>query len=184
MEYIMLYHGSPQGRALEIIKNGVLLATNCKRIWDNRYTNIAGKNLKTTDGYVYLTDKLSKAAYYGKVATICEEAGDISYFIFRVKIPKKLLLPDLDELAMNYDIYDESFSAEDSLEKCHSVRTDFSIKTTNYEIEYIEIKTRNGNEKILSLMKELSFYRTENYEDPVELVERIGEVCVWRKIEL
>ena len=51
---MVLYHGSPESRAKKIIEKGEI-SNWCERIWKG---NLDGKDIGTTDGYIYLSDKI------------------------------------------------------------------------------------------------------------------------------
>lgn len=96
---MILYHGTSDLLANEIIKTRKI-KNICERSWKGEIRTQSGNNINidTTDGYVYLTNKLSLAIYYGNCANMKQGKHSLEVFIFRINIDEKELLPDKDEL--------------------------------------------------------------------------------------
>lgn len=180
---MILYHGTPQKNALSIIEAGEI-RNRCNRIWDSEYSVIDGNalSLKTSDGYVYLTDKFSMAAFYGNAARIKSAEEHDSYYVFKVDIPEDELLQDADELRMNWKIDNPNMSAKESLEKCHCVTVGHSINKNNYKIEYIEIPIRNIDHELIYLVRQICEYKNDMEEDPKELMNELERYVSWKEI--
>lgn len=131
-----LYHGTKESYGKQIINQGILKA-NIKRNYDKKFA----KSLRTTDGFVYLTNNLSKATYYGNkncfiFATHDQEVEE-NYYIFRIQIDEKELLPDRDELRAYY--LPEESDLDISLTKCMSAVVNRDICLKDYNSHYVKI---------------------------------------------
>lgn len=89
-----LYVGTNMERGLAIIKEGKIRCV-VDRIHGDSYGDLA-----TSDGFVYLTDKVPIAIYYGNKAQIginpIAETG--CFYIFEIEVDESQLLPDMDEI--------------------------------------------------------------------------------------
>ncbi len=182
---MILYHATP-GVTGEKIINTRTIKNNCPRLWDGEVHHANGKveDISTTDGYVYLSNKLSLAAFYGNVSRMNVNNCD-DYYIFRVNIPEELLKPDQDELKINHGIED-ILTARESLDACGCACVDFSIKADEYNIEYIHIDTNDFsaplNKEIYYLCSE---HKNDMQPDPVELIDKIdkiNKIANWEKL--
>ena len=136
-----LFHGTPKSRGDIIIKEKrischakPMFEDGCEDILQSaEYSDnlIKPKTLSTTPGYVYLSDLIFNAMYYGNVNAF---SNDEDYFyLFKVELPEEVLEPDEDEIRMvlckdpmNYP------SVKDSLNACHSVRYNNDIISFEY----------------------------------------------------
>lgn len=185
-----LYHGTKKSYGKQIINQGMLKA-NIKRNYDKKFT----KSLRTTDGFVYLTNNLSKATYYGNkncfiFATHDHEIEE-KYYIFRIQIDEKELLPDRDELRAYYLSEDSDLSI--SLNKCASVTVDKDVCLKDYNAHYVEIPSAISKESStqrrfmidfiklyqIELRDELNDYQKEYIKKSYEQFE---ELFNWNKI--
>lgn len=126
---MILYHATPISRFDQIIKDKQL-KKDAPLIWDidiSAYTlklensNI-DTNTRTTTGYVYLTNSISDAVYYG--ATACNKVDDREFAIFRIDLDILILEPDRDNLSLFLDgkYRNIDATAQESLNLVHSVR--------------------------------------------------------------
>lgn len=150
-----LYHGTPSSRGEKIIEDKVILH-NVKRLYNDHFSlkniscNISYNNvnipstLETTDGYVYLTDSLFYAIYYGNKNSISLTHDDF-FYVFQVDVDLSELEPDTDEIMMTTSTpVDTIQHANDSLACCRSARLAKSISSTDYLIKYIKLPTTSN----------------------------------------
>ena len=172
---MVLYHGSPESRAKKIIEKGEI-SNWCERIWKG---NLDGKDIGTTDGYIYLSDKFSKAAFYGNASKVC--CDEDSFYVFRINMDISELKQDADELRINCNINNASYSAKESLDICHCVSVGHCINKKEYSIEYMRIGKENPQLK--KLVTDLcGKYKSESCLDPCEELEHINRVGKWVKM--
>lgn len=131
-----LYHGTKESYGNQIIKQGIIKA-NIRRNYDDNFA----ESLRTTDGFVYLSNNLSKATYYGNkncfiFATNDQELEEY-YYVFRIQMNAKELLPDRDELRAYYLSEDSDLCT--SLSKCASATVKRDISLQDYNGHYVKI---------------------------------------------
>ncbi|MBU8707955.1 hypothetical protein [Bacillus subtilis] len=123
---MIVYHGTSEQRGQKILADKLI-----KHKVDRVHTL---ERTKTTDGYIYVSDKFSVSAYFGNLATIIEDTESPYFFIFEIEIHKNELLPDLDETNPKINLYlDESKSyenlgAEQSFKLFHSASIKRNLK--------------------------------------------------------
>lgn len=181
---MLLYHGTPGPMGQKIITERVI-KNNCNRLWNGSIQAVGEKiDISTTDGLVYFSNKLSLASFYGNANRWnCKEKTSLIY-VFRVNIPEEELLPDWDELKINWEqIVRKDITAEQSLSICSCVSVDHSIKADKYNIEYIEIDMLDDSselsEKIIELCRE---YKNNMEPDPEDLVNEIDVLGKWIRL--
>lgn len=133
---MILYHGTKAEYGEMIVKSGIL-KNDVKRNYEcNDYADLG-----TTNGYVYLTDKLYVAASYGNKNTFLfvdeGQKRDDFFYIFRIDMPSEMVEADLDEIKIvARQNTDREFSVEESLNLCSAVRCSTSISKNHYRISY------------------------------------------------
>lgn len=181
---MILYHGTPEINALKIIEKGSLL-NKCNRLWNSEMPLPDGnkKSFKTTDGYLYLTDKFSMAAFYGNSNRLNCEVDQSSYYVFRMEIPDNELEQDADELRMNWEIVNPNLTAMDSLEKCHCVSVSHPIDKEHYDIDYIKVSVRNIDAELTETIREIcGLYKSEMKPDPEDVINKLNSIVNWTRL--
>lgn len=126
---MLLYHGTNNKRGLKIIEDKTI-KSEIDRIHGDDYP----EDLRTTDGYVYLTSSISLAAYYGNKAEVQENDGAGEFYIFRVDdIEENLIERDLDEDRINEKYWGE----KDNKNKHFCFKSD--IDSSTYNIKYTKL---------------------------------------------
>ena len=100
---MLLYHGTLLESGEKIIQEGKIRC-QIKRSHEGYETIIEG----TTDGFVYLTQNLYTAYYYGNILLLDQDDYNKKYvYIFKIEIPDDniLLEPDFDELKVRNKVY-------------------------------------------------------------------------------
>jgi hypothetical protein len=163
---MFLYHGTKESFGKSIIKDGAI-KSNISRNYD---LNVA-QDYKTTDGYVYLTNNLSKACYYGNKNCFIfkDQKPEDYYYIFRLEIyDEKELLPDRDELrAYSLDIDSD---LNESLKKCMSATIKQDINLKKYQASYVIVPSvicRENEEKLKFILKSdfFTMYQIESRDN-------------------
>ena len=91
------------------------------------------------------------------------------------------LKQDVDELRINCNINNASYSAKESLDICHCVSVDHCINKKEYSIEYMRIGKENPQLK--KIVTDLcGKYKSESCLDPCEELEHINRVGKWVKL--
>lgn len=128
---MILYHGTTAEEAKRILETGFIKHNITRTFESNPYFK------GTTDGFVYLTNSLPLAFYYGNCKLIINECQDKNVYIFELCVPDELLCADLDELKEKTKCdFGEETTVEESLRICECVRCarDLSIVDANYVI--------------------------------------------------
>lgn len=184
---MILYHGTPLKSGKKIIETGVI-KHDCKRVWNSDDLMIMSdgkiESLETTDGFVYMSDKLSLATFYGNSARIRREEDDDWIYIFRVELSLNELQQDADELKMNYRIVNSKLSAQESLNICHCVTVDHSLSRNEYKIEYIKYPIRNfsHNYELKTLVEEINRNKSKKEADPSEVLNKLEVQIPWKSL--
>ena len=115
-----LFHATTMSRGLQIIKDGKIRTDAPSVIcW----------SLETTPGWIYLSDQLDNAVYWGnKIA--CLSKDELFFYIFRVQVQEENCYPDTDDLQYVSWLSPEEAENTD-LYTClsHSCRTDKELYT-------------------------------------------------------
>lgn len=138
---MILYHGTNQNRGNKILLDGVIKC-DIERFYGEMYDPI----LQTTNEYIYLTNSLTLATYYGNKHSY--SSNEEYFYVFKVKLPQDVLIPDLDELRMVYglDVKNNIYIASESLEICNSVAFPDDLPFNKYDIQYVKmLSTWNRN---------------------------------------
>jgi hypothetical protein len=119
---MIFYHGTSKKSGEKILQDGKIL-TNAPKVYGK------GHLIKeTTDGYVYLTDKISCAIDYGVNACLLENSKSLSedIYVFKIEVDKEEVEIDFDEIDVQKcsipDIESKVVDIETSLEYLCSVR--------------------------------------------------------------
>ena len=160
-----LYHGTPASNLNSILSNGLKLNQKSEFSEDS----------KTEQGYIYLTDNIAVAAYYGNMQAILNEEPCQEYIIFEVEIEENELLIDYDEIKYIFDEYGIRLNisnVEECLDLIHCCRISRSIKKEikqytrklpeNIHTEYItSLRERNKENKLKAneLSKKLNWIK-------------------------
>ncbi|NFQ35970.1 hypothetical protein [Clostridium sporogenes] len=134
---MIMYHATSLSRGNKILKDGTIKKDSEKVYGEDSL-------MPTTDGYVYLTNDLINAAYYGNKTAVLFDKDDM-FFIFRMDINIKDLEVDKDEI--EYTIkqspkYDDKFkdinnpTLDESLEYALSARIRQNIDFSKNKVEY------------------------------------------------
>ena len=130
---MLLYHGTTSERAYKIFMDG-RISNNCKRF----FTKEENGNGYTTQGYVYLTNEITFAAYFANCHAFVDQS--IELFIFRIDVPDELIEPDYDEMryqdALGHNREQYSSDLECSLAEFKSCRIPVSIEFNRFAVEY------------------------------------------------
>ncbi|HIW31174.1 MAG TPA: hypothetical protein IAA29_00145 [Candidatus Paenibacillus intestinavium] len=147
---MILYHGTNERLAKVILKDRVILSNPP----EHNFEGDVSKNkyiLPNTHGYIYLTNKLSKAAHYGSITTRNEEFQEHyaarygskdkpKSYVFKVEIEKEELEFDFDEeKVVNMDPSAKKiteYTVEQSLEALNSTRIKRNLNLGVNVIEY------------------------------------------------
>ena len=148
-----LYHGTPASNLDSILSDGLKLNQNSEFSEDS----------KTEQGYIYLTDNIAVAAYYGNIQTASNNNSCQDYIIFEVEIDENELLIDYDEIKYTleeYGISQNISNVEECLDLTHCCRISRPIK------KEIKRYTRKPPENIHN--KYVTSLRTRNKETKLE----------------
>ncbi|MCB8818308.1 hypothetical protein [Desulfosporosinus shakirovi] len=116
----------------------------------------------TTNGFIYLTNRISNALRYGNIPIVIRFDVSIRICIFKLKMPDNLLEPDLDEfnyLMLNDDIKlkiqnNNPPTVKDSLEFTRSVRVSQDIELNKYLLSFAELpSTLQFDDPLYKLVK-------------------------------
>lgn len=139
---IELYHGTKFENAESILEQRTISHLDTKSHYE-------GSGLETTPGYVYLTNNLFFALYYGNKHAVFED--DSHFAIFKLTLELDKLELDEDEL----DIFRngrggyENITPLEGLELFQSIRFPNSIQFDEIQVEYVKLKSSHyGNEGI------------------------------------
>lgn len=136
-----LFHGTSKSRGDIIVEEGKI-SCHAKLMYEDggedvlqsaEFSNglIKPTTLATTPGYIYLTNSIFKAAYYGNINAV--SGNEDSFYLFKVELPETLLEPDEDEIRMALCQDPGQYPrAIDSLSACHSARYNRDIITFEY----------------------------------------------------
>ena len=160
-----LYHGTPASNLNSILSNGLKLNQKSEFSEDS----------KTEQGYIYLTDNIAFAAYYGNMQATLNQEPCQEYIIFEVEIEENELLIDYDEIKHILEdcgISHNISNVEECLDLIHSCRISRSIKKEikqytrklpeNIHTEYItSFRERNKENKLKAneLSKKLNWIK-------------------------
>ncbi|MFR1708872.1 MAG: hypothetical protein ACLSV2_08225 [Clostridium sp.] len=158
---MILYHGTSEKRGIKIFDE-MSLKTNALRVYGEEHL------LPTTGGYIYLTNNLVNAIYYGN-KTACEDE-DNYLFVFEIEIDECKLEADMDQIIYSLipfgkhtkikDI--DSPTVQESLAYALSVRTrkDIDIKTSKTRFSkivssicYEDTSKRRNTQKLVGLLR-------------------------------
>lgn len=106
-EFLTLYRGTTFSRAQEIARTGEI---------SNRAVSMmnVSDELKTTEGYVYLTSNPGNAVYYGNGLALMNKEDQ--FCIYRCVLDIGELSADMDELNIQRNVpHDEQVTAQESL---------------------------------------------------------------------
>lgn len=185
-----LYHGTKESYGKQIIKQGIIKA-NIKRNYDDNFA----ESIRTTDGFVYLSNNLSKAAYYGNkncfiFATQDKEIEEY-YYIFRIQINEKELLPDKDELRAYY--LPEESDLSTSLTNCMSTVVNRDICLKDYNSHYVKIPSsmcKNNSPQLEFNIDFIKLYQIEKRDRLIDYqkeyikksYEQFEKLFIWDKL--
>ena len=160
-----LYHGTPASNLNSILSNGLKLNQKSEFSEDS----------KTEQGYIYLTDNIAVAAYYGNMQAILNEEPCLEYIIFEIEIEENELLIDYDEIKYTLEdcgISQNISNVEECLDLIHCCRISKPIKKEitqytrkppeNIHNEYISsLQNRNKENKFKAneLSKKLNWIK-------------------------
>lgn len=179
---MILYHGTPLESGEKIIQEGKIRC-QIKRSHEGYENIIEG----TTDGFVYLTQNLYTAYYYGNILLLDQDDYNKKYvYIFKIEIPDDniLLEPDFDELKVRNKVYSKNITWKECLEMCGCarIRQDITIK----ELEYIKLPgTGNRLEDIqdVKICCELSKMQLGYARSYGELEKEVETRWKWKKFD-
>jgi hypothetical protein len=158
---MILYHGTSEKRGIKILQENCL-KTNASRVYGEDYL------LPTTGGYIYLTNNLVNAIYYGN-KTACEDEDDY-LFVFEIEVDECTLEADMDQIiytlvpfGRHTKIKDiDNPTIQESLTYAMSVRTRENIDTKTSKIRYTQIvsslsidnpRQRRETQEVVGLVK-------------------------------
>jgi hypothetical protein len=135
---MILYHGTSEKRGIKILKENCL-KTNALRVYGEEHP------LPTTEGYIYLTNNLVNAIYYGN--NTAWEDGDNYLFVFEIEVEERKLEADMDQIiytlmpfGKHTKIKDiDNPTVQESLTYALSVRTRENIDIKTSKIRYTQI---------------------------------------------
>ena len=125
---MILYNGTTLEKARRILASGVIKAEIERDFSDNEYFS------GTTNGYVYLTQALHTAYFYGNIKVIDCECAEKYVCIFKIDTQMDQLVADFDELrdVMRMEVPDD-LSADESLWLCGCARTTSDVNVEGGE---------------------------------------------------
>lgn len=155
---MILYHGTTGKNGESILNMKKIKHKDVKRIYnddaDSLIQQINHKGITTfatTDNYVYLTDSLFNAIYYGNKHEIIYGENQC-FYVFKINIDESLLEVDEDEIILTICTYNPNFdpksvkTIQQSLALTKSVRYGDSVEP----IEYMKLPaTTNSNPDLL-----------------------------------
>ncbi|ARC67256.1 hypothetical protein B14_200045 (plasmid) [Bacillus licheniformis] len=116
---MIVYHGTSEHRAKKILEDKTI-----KHEIDRVHHLI--EEMKTTDGYTYVSNMFSVAAYFGNLTTIVEDKESPYYYVFEIDISESELHPDWDETNPNINLQldtsrsYENLTVQESFDLFHS----------------------------------------------------------------
>lgn len=188
---MILYHGTPISNGMKILEENVI-KSNIKRY---HYREIDINNTNTTDGYVYLTNDLSIAYYYGNIKTIGNEcAQEEKYvYVFEILVDDKKLEADKDQLTILKK--DSNITYKDSLYLCCCVRINEDVSVRNMRFLKLPGTTNKIEpERQIEVVRKLSDYARsksknpsknkdqDSIEEEIKLLDEINAEWSWNNI--
>ncbi|MCY9763253.1 hypothetical protein M5X06_21975 [Paenibacillus alvei] len=176
-----LYIGTSEERGHSILVEG-LIRCQVDRIYEEEDFG----EFETTDGYVYLTNDVTMAAYYGNKAQIISESAGAYLYLFEVEIDEGELLPDLDELKVEATFRPElhnkaaDFSVAYSINELASVRIDRDLSVDRDVVRYAKLPcTINFEDPMLEITKRcISSRKSRQPEVKFELIQLIPWILI------
>lgn len=148
MKKMILYHGTSSRAANEIFKRGGIIPANDDTV---HYITVDSR-LRTTQGFVYLTDNIKKAFKFGRSRCTNDNSkyvgnDDFNVYIFEIKIDEGNLKPDKDQCEILENILRTKYNClECSIDNCikniNSVRCSEELFFKNEVIRYQIWNTR------------------------------------------
>lgn len=194
---MILFHGTPASKAHKILNDGLISNQAEANYNENCIAQITkcqekqDVSLATTRGYVYLTNWLFKAVYYGNLYACTGNEKD--FYIFMVDIDENRLLPDLDEPQLQSCIWTtikkenvcDYTSYKDTLEEFRSVRYADSISKFKYCTLPSAMNTSDENSQLIKSIVDAYVDFSDNHSEAFlryveELKEQLVEKCIWR----
>lgn len=143
---MILYHGTTEKRALQILADRIVRA-NVERFYKEEYN---GDGF-SSDGYVYLTNEITFSVYFANSHSAIDDSQRLYLFCF--DIPNKLIEPDYDEIRYQGAAHSGTHYPNDilySLYEFKSCRVRFDIPLDEYDAKYciIDKSTISQIEKV------------------------------------
>ena len=133
---MILYHGTTEMRAKQIFDERMICCHS-----ERFFTEESNGNGYSTDGYVYLTNEITFAAFFANSHSLVDKSSKL--YIFRMSIPKSELEPDYDEMRYQdptgFDRERYETDMDCSLLEFKACRVPFDIRFEKYALEYCVI---------------------------------------------
>ena len=172
--FMLLYHGTTRKRGKSIVEDKCI-----KHDAELLYKD-------TTPGYIYCTNDILYAIYYGNKNSLCHK--EESFYVFRFNLDENKLEPDEDEVRMVGMDNPENYSkAQETLEDYKSARYEENI----YEFEYAILPTVSNvgkeDEKLISECVEVHGYNHKSSNEYMkkhisDLIVKLNRITNWEKI--
>ena len=192
---MLLYHGTLKSRGEQILKDGKI-DCHAKRLYEESYKGILENcltvsegmiipnTLATTPGYIYCTNSLIYAIYYGNKHAIQHDENE--FYIFKFDILEHKLEPDEDEVRMVlFDNPSKYPTAAATLEACKSARYGSCISEFKYCIlpstHYFDNEHSNLIRNVVSNYA-YNPQKSNEYERKYieKLLNELSEIIDWR----
>ncbi len=174
-----LYHGTSF-----LGGKSILCDRYIKSIVKRFYTPENNGKGATTDGFVYLSNDLIYALYYGYRQNIKSDHFEV--YIFRVEIDRNKLLCDEDEMKLNNvddkSIYPYPSRLDYSLCNFKSCRIDEDISFEKYDVEYGVVNLEEYRNNIIPIIENIGEVYTEEYDSYNQQQKELIDNIKWIKL--
>lgn len=163
---MIVYHGTSSQRGNAILNDGVL-KKDAHKVYSKDHL------FPTTDDYIYVTNDLINAIYYGNKTVFNDNKFD-EIFIFSIELDEAILLPDLDEIKYTLEPFEaingikdiNNPTLQESLTYALSARIGQDIDLKKYNVKYTKVASSflGGNiEEALETKEVIALINKNNY---------------------
>lgn len=179
---LTLYHGTSSSRGIKILEDKKI-DCNAELRFKRDRKEIVGKSIATTQGYIYCTDSILMAIYYG--VNHSSELNERQFYIFKFELDENLLEPDEDEITI-FDDTPKCITVAESLLAYRSVRCNESIFRFEYCILPFNIDNSKEGKIIRRCVNNHSYNPKTADGGKTEIVEKLmkelNDIIKWQQI--
>lgn len=179
-----LFHGTSAIRGKEILSCGILRS---------QADRICNHLCLTSNGYVYLTNSLANAIYYGNRSNFFDYSLDERFYVFQLEVPGELLEIDVDEFKflytpemINFHKSNRQPTLEDSLNIAKSVRVKQDLPLKKLSAKYITLPSTRFNgdadDNLRPIILEIVNIREKENEYTRKFLKEQFDKFIWHSI--